>query len=218
MMSEVPAKPPLRRSNGLIAGVAVGVIAAAAAIYLISDRGRKEEAPATRMLTAPAGKVTKQLATGSLTAFIVRPERLPAPDLKFTTASGEAKSLNDWRGRVVLVNLWATWCAPCRKEMPSLSALERQMGSKDFEVIAISLDRKGAAAAQSYLKETGATDLALFLDPSAATLDQLQAIGLPASVLIDRRGNEIGRMLGPAEWSSPEAIALVKTALAEASS
>jgi hypothetical protein len=92
------------------------------------------------------------------------------------------------------------------------------MGSKDFEVIAISLDRKGAAAAQSYLKETGATDLALFLDPSAATLDQLQAIGLPASVLIDRRGNEIGRMLGPAEWSSPEAIALVKTALAEASS
>jgi thiol-disulfide isomerase/thioredoxin len=218
MMSEVPAKPPLRRSNGLIAGVAVGVIAAAAAIYLISDRGRKEEAPATPTLTAPAGKVTKQLATGSLTAFIVRPERLPAPDLKFTTASGAAKSLNDWRGRVVLVNLWATWCAPCRKEMPSLSALERQMGSKDFEVIAISLDRKGAAAAQSYLKETGATDLALFLDPSAATLDQLQAIGLPASVLIDRRGNEIGRMLGPAEWSSPEAIALVKTALAEASS
>jgi len=218
MMSEVPAKPPLRRSNGLIAGVAVGVIAAAAAIYLISDRGRKEEAPATATLTAPTGKVTKQLATGSLTAFIVRPERLPAPDLKFTTASGETKSLNDWRGRVVLVNLWATWCAPCRKEMPSLSALERQMGSKDFEVIAISLDRKGAAAAQSYLKETGATDLALFLDPSAATLDQLQAIGLPASVLIDRRGNEIGRMLGPAEWSSPEAIALVKTALAEASS
>src|SRR6476619_2798821 len=141
-MSEVPAKPPLRRSNSLIAGVAVGVIAAAAAIYLISDRGRKEEATATRMLTAPAGKVTKQLATGSLTAFIVRSERLPAPDLKFITASGEAKSLNDWRGRVVLLNLWATWCAPCRKEMPPLSVLERQMGAKDFEVIAISLDRK----------------------------------------------------------------------------
>src|SRR6266540_311398 len=129
MMSEVPAKPPMRRSSSLIAVAAAGVVAAAAAVYLISDGERKQEAPPMPALTAPAGKVTKQLATGSLTAFVIKPERLPAPDLKFTNASGESKSLNDWRGRVVLVNLWATWCAPCRKEMPSLSALERQMGS-----------------------------------------------------------------------------------------
>src|SRR5438045_2182061 len=150
--------------------------------------------------------------------FVLHDTPKALPEISFADDAGRPHTLADFKGRVVLVNLWATWCAPCRKEMPSLSALERQMGSKDFEVIAISLDRKGAAAAQSYLKETGATDLALFLDPSAATLDQLQAIGLPASVLIDRRGNEIGRMLGPAEWSSPEAITLVKTALAEASS
>ena len=115
----------------------------------------------------------------------------------------------------MLVNLWATWCVPCRKEMPSLAALQSEMGSKDFEVVAISVDRKGLAASSAFLKEVGATALKLYADPSTDSLDKLQAVGLPASILIDREGREIGRLLGPAEWNSPEAKALIKAALEE---
>jgi thiol-disulfide isomerase/thioredoxin len=181
----------------------------------MAEEERKPMAPETASSNAPQDKVTRALATGSLTAFVIHPKRPTVADLAFTDASNKQRSLGEWRGRVVLVNLWATWCSPCRKEMPSLADLERKLGSKDFEVVAISLDRQGAEAAAPFLKDTAADGLALYLDPTAASLDQLRAIGLPASVLVDRQGNEIGRMLGPAEWSSPEAIALVKAALAE---
>jgi thiol-disulfide isomerase/thioredoxin len=150
-----------------------------------------------------------------MAAFVFKPSRPAVADLEFADGRGQAKRLSEWRGRVVLVNLWATWCAPCREEMPSLAALEQALGSKDFEVVAISLDRKGAEVAGAFLKDTGASDIELYVDTTAATLDRLQAIGLPASVLIDRLGNEIGRMLGPADWSSPEALALVRAAVAE---
>lgn len=217
-MSLLPARGETRRRTGVIGAALAGALAVGAGIYLMPSFERKPEAPPPVTGSNSAeGRLTRDLATGSLTAFVVKPKRLPVPDIKFTDGSGQPRSLSDWRGRVALVNLWATWCAPCRKEMPSLAALQRQLGSKDFEVIAISLDRKGAVAAGSFLKETGASDLALYLDPAGASLDQLQAMGLPASVLIDRKGNEIGRMLGPAEWSSPEALALVKAAIGESS-
>src|SRR5437762_1584397 len=148
MMSELEpsqTKPRTRRSTTLIAVAAAGVVALAAGVYLIGGGERKPEAPASP--AAPAGKVTKELATGSLTAFVVKPKRPQVPALNFTDAQGQPESLENWRGRVTLVNLWATWCAPCRKEMPSLARLEQQLGSKDFEVVAISVDRKGADAA-----------------------------------------------------------------------
>ena len=123
--------------------------------------------------------------------------------------------LSNWKGRVALVNLWATWCAPCRKEMPDLAKLQKELGSDQFEVVAISVDRKGVEAASAFLKETGAGSLKLYVEPTTAIVNELQAIGLPVTVLVDRQGNEIGRLLGPAEWSSPEAKALITAALAE---
>jgi thiol-disulfide isomerase/thioredoxin len=101
--------------------------------------------------------------------------------------------------------------------MPDLAELQKELGSKDFEVVAISVDRKGAEASSAFLKETGADNLKLYLEPTTAIVNDLQAIGLPATVLIDKHGNEIGRLLGPADWASPEAVALIKAALAEAS-
>jgi thiol-disulfide isomerase/thioredoxin len=208
---------------GIAAGAAVGVIAGLTGIYLLrtdeskvdqSDRGATVE-PAPPAPAVPAGKVTRELAKGTLTAFVVKPNRVTVPDLVFTTEEGQQVSIEKWRGRVVLLNLWATWCAPCRKEMPSLAALQQQLGSDDFEVVAISVDRKGAEASAAFLIETGATALKLYVDKSAAVLDAAQAVGLPATLLIDRQGREIGRMLGPADWSSPEAIALIKAAIAE---
>lgn len=161
------------------------------------------------------GAIGKELATGTMAAFIIKPTRQPVPEVTFTDASGKALTLADWKGRVTLVNLWATWCAPCRKEMPDLAALQTELGGKDFEVVAISVDRKGVEKSSEFLKEIGVTSLTLYADPSTAALNTLQAPGLPATILIDRDGREIGRLLGPAEWNSPEAKTLIRAAIGE---
>ncbi len=199
----------------IAAGLAV--IAAITGIYLFQAEGRKagpESQAASPSIPGPSG-ISKDLATGTLAAFLVKPDRPALADAAFQDAEGKPLKLSDWKGRVALVNLWATWCAPCRKEMPDLAKLQKELGSDDFEVVAISVDRKGAEASAAFLKETGADGLRLYVEPTTAILNDIQALGLPATVLIDRQGREIGRLLGPADWASPEAIALVKAALAE---
>lgn len=211
-----------KKSNPL-AQIAAGfvILAAITGYYLFQADTRKAgpaetaaETPATPGTEAPGG-VSKALATGSLAAFLVHPEPKPLPDIAFADGEGKPLKLSDWKGRVVLVNLWATWCAPCRKEMPDLAQLQKELGSDQFEVVAISVDRKGAEASSAFLKETGAGNLKLYVEPTTRIVGELQSAGLPATILIDRQGREIGRLLGPALWSSPEAVALVKAALAE---
>ncbi len=192
------------------------ILAAITGIYWFQSGERKAAVLQSDASALQAG-VSKSLAKGALAAFIVRPQRRPVADIAFQDASGKEMKLSQWRGRVVLVNLWATWCAPCRKEMPALAELQKQLGSADFEVVAISIDRKGAAASAAFMAETGALALTLYVEPSGRILNDLEALGLPATVLIDREGNEVGRLLGPAEWASPEAIVLVKAAIAEGS-
>ncbi|MCX7346804.1 MAG: TlpA disulfide reductase family protein [Alphaproteobacteria bacterium] len=211
-MSKAKAPGPLGQ---IAAGLAV--IAAITGIYLFQAEGRKaapESQAASPSLPGLSG-ISKDLATGTLAAFLVKPDRPALADAAFQDAEGNPLKLSDWKGRVALVNLWATWCAPCRKEMPDLAKLQKQLGSDDFEVVAISVDRKGAEASAAFLKETGADGLRLYVEPTTAILNDIQALGLPATVLVDRQGREIGRLLGPADWASPEAIALVKAALAE---
>jgi thiol-disulfide isomerase/thioredoxin len=200
-----------RNPKAAIVIVALAVIAAALGVYLKGEGDGKVEAPPV----AVSARIDKALAIGAMAAFVVKPERMPVPEIAFTTESGAAASLAAWKGRVVLVNLWATWCAPCREEMPALAALQGAMGSKDFEVVAISLDRKGLEASKAFLAEVGAQALKLYADPTSETLNKLQAVGLPASLLIDREGREIGRVLGPAQWNSAEAKALIQAAVEE---
>ena len=169
----------------------------------------------TASVTSPKNGTYRNFAKGSLAAFLVKADRPAVPNLSFKDAGGGALTLDKWKGRVVLINLWATWCAPCRKEMPTLADLQKQLGSEDFEVVAVSVDRKGIEASSAYLKETGADALGLYVDDTTKSLDDLQGLGLPLTVLVDRKGNEIGRLLGPAEWNSAEAIALIKAAIAE---
>ncbi|MBC8036816.1 MAG: TlpA family protein disulfide reductase [Rhizobiales bacterium] len=197
--------------------IGLAVLALGLGIYWFQGGERKATVPASAALggvSATTG-VTKELSTGALAAFLVKPERKPVADIGFQDGDGRELKLSQWKGRVVLVNLWATWCGPCRKEMPALAELQTKLGSKDFEVVAISTDRKGVEASSAFLKETGATALKLYVEPTAQILNGLQALGLPATVLIDRQGREIGRLLGPAEWASPEAVALIQAALAE---
>jgi len=200
--------------------VAAGVLVLAAitGYYWYQADGRKAgpaETAAEAPGPAPAGGVSRDLATGTLAAFLVHPQPKPLPDIAFQDGTGKPLKLSDWKGRVVLINLWATWCAPCRKEMPDLAALQKELGSELFEVVAISVDRKGAEASSAFLKETGAGNLKLYVEPTTRIVGDLQSAGLPATILVDRQGREIGRLLGPAHWAAPEAVALVKAALAE---
>jgi thiol-disulfide isomerase/thioredoxin len=211
------------RARAVVIGGVAGLAAGLGFLYWLIANEHKSDTPAptaasdaTSAVAAvwPA-KIGKELAKGELAAFVVKPQRDPVPDIRFLNEKNEETSLSKWRGRVVLINLWATWCIPCRKEMPALATLQKQLGGEDFEVVAISVDRKGANASAAFLIENGSTALQLYTDASAAVLDELKAVGLPASVLIDRQGREIGRLLGPAEWSGPDALKLIKAALAE---
>jgi thiol-disulfide isomerase/thioredoxin len=197
-----------RNRNSLVYVAVLAFIAGGIGIYLSGDTPRKE------VVESKGGY--RDLAIGPMAAFLVKTDRPLVPDLAFKDSSGTDIKLSKWQGRVVLLNLWATWCAPCRKEMPTLNDVQKQLGSKDFEVVALSVDRKGLEASSAFLKETGADSLGLYVDDTTNSLEDLQAFGLPATLLIDRKGREIGRLLGPAEWNSAEAIALMKAAIAEA--
>ena len=164
------------------------------------------------VLPVHAGEA-KAYSKGEMTTFVPRKTRDVVADLKFADKTGTERSITEWRGRVVLLNLWATWCAPCRKEMPSLNRLQTRIGGDDFEVVAVSIDRKGLKASGAFLEETGATDLALYVDKSGKIARDIKSFGLPATVLIGRDGEEIGRLIGPAEWDSEDAVALIEAAI-----
>jgi thiol-disulfide isomerase/thioredoxin len=186
----------------------LAILAGALGIYVFQGEPRKQEVAAPAPLQAIG--FSKALATGPLAGFIIHATRKDIAAFEFADDKGATLNLSKWKGRVVVLNLWATWCAPCRKEMPDLAKLQKAMGGPDVEVVALSLDRKGLPASQAFLKEIGADNLATYIEPEGKSLAALQALGLPATILIDRNGKEAGRLLGPADWSSPEAQAMVK--------
>jgi thiol-disulfide isomerase/thioredoxin len=145
-----------------------------------------------------------------MAAFVFRQAPEALPEVQFQDAVGRERTLADWRGKTVLLNLWATWCLPCRKEMPSLDRLQAALGSDKFEVLALSVDRKGLDASKRFLDETKVEKLGLYADSSARANSALRVIGLPATLLIDPEGREIGRLLGPAEWDSDDAKRLIR--------
>ena len=169
---------------------------------------REEPAPA-----AASRPGIHPLSTGEMAAFRFHAEPRALANVRFVDASGAPRSLWDWKGKVVLLNLWATWCAPCRKEMPALDRLQREMASDQFEVVAVSVDRTGLSGAKKFLDEAKAETLALYADGTARMATTLRAAGLPATLLLDREGREIGRLLGPAEWDGEDAKRLIRAAL-----
>jgi thiol-disulfide isomerase/thioredoxin len=158
------------------------------------------------------------LSKGAMAPLLVRPMPLDLPDINFNNANGATKSLADWRGKVVLLNIWATWCVPCRDEMPALDRLQTELGGSGFEVVAVNIDKNGSEKARAFLQETGATHLALYTDPSGKLFAQLKAVGMPTTLLVDRNGKEIGRLIGPADWGSPEAKRVIEAAVAQPAS
>jgi thiol-disulfide isomerase/thioredoxin len=163
------------------------------------------------------GSPLKGLNKGAMAAFVVRPEPLDLPEFSFDGPDGPEESA-DLKGKVVLLNIWATWCVPCREEMPQLNALQAELGGENFEVVAINVDKNGAEKARDFLAETGATDLALYTDPSGKLFATLKAVGMPTTLLLDREGKEMGRLVGPADWASSEAKTLIEAAIAASTS
>ncbi|MEM6415692.1 MAG: TlpA disulfide reductase family protein [Pseudomonadota bacterium] len=137
-------------------------------------------------------------------------EKIGAEKLK-----NEGRRLSDYRGKTILVNFWATWCAPCKKELPTLDALQRDLGGEAFEVVTVAADRKGRKAAQATFDELGIKNLDVFMDQR---LSLVIAVGgdsaLPLTILYDPAGNEVGRLVGEADWNSPEARALIERVIA----
>jgi len=142
-------------------------------------------------------------------------EPKPAPELSFLDGQGNALSLEDFRGKVVVLNLWATWCAPCRHEMPSLDRLQAALGDEGLQVLPLSLDRGEVSQIEAFYDEVGLSTLGIYHDPKAAAGRAFGAYGLPTTIVIDRQGREIGRVLGPAEWDGEEAMTLIRAVLAE---
>jgi thiol-disulfide isomerase/thioredoxin len=146
--------------------------------------------------------------------FVLRDAPAPVPELQFTDGEGNPQKLADFRGKVVLLNVWATWCPPCRKEMPTLDRLQAALGGPHFEVVALSIDRGGAEVVKKFYAEIGIQRLAIHIDTSSKAGFVLAAAGLPTTLLIDAQGQELGRLIGPAEWDAPEMVAFLRSIIA----
>lgn len=157
----------------------------------------------------------KPLLTGEMAKFTPSPAPKPAQPAPFRDAADTELTLAKFRGQVVLVNLWATWCVPCRVEMPDLDRLQAELGGPDFQVVAISQDRAGATKAKAFLVEIGLKHLDFYIDATMKSGRAWGAYGLPTTFLLDRDGNEVGRYLGPANWASPEAVRLIRAVMAQ---
>ncbi len=210
-----------RRLPLIVAAGIAGTLVGLAGVYGIAGLTRNAPGDAAKDVSCrPAVELARKvapLAHGEVAAVNVAKSPLKLPELSFQDGDGKALSLAHWRGRTVLLNLWATWCVPCRKEMPALDALEQKLGGPDFQVVAINIDTRDADKPKTFLKEVGISKLVYYADPSAKTFQDLKAIGrafgMPTTLLVDPQGCEIGAIAGPAEWASDDAIKLIEAAL-----
>jgi thiol-disulfide isomerase/thioredoxin len=145
-----------------------------------------------------------------LRQFIPADPPRPAPEIAFADGEGKRLSLADFRGRVVLVNLWATWCEPCIREMPSLERLQTMLPAQDLAIVLVSQDRGGDRVVAPFLEKLGLAKLKSYLDPQSSVGRAFQVRGLPTSILIDRDGNELGRVEGALSWDGAPAQALLR--------
>ena len=141
--------------------------------------------------------------------FIRSPQPSPAPAITFSEMTGDTVPLSDFRGKLLVVNLWATWCAPCLREMPSLDRLQSQFGDR-LAVLAVSEDRGGSKTVEPFITKLGLKSVEFFVDPKSEVGHALKVRGLPTSVLIDREGKVLGRVEGAADWNSPKMLGIIE--------
>ena len=220
-MSEqsAPPHPVTRRYRAGAVTAVIAILIVLAGVYGMEHLRSNPAAAACEPAVRTAARLAP-LAHGEVAALAMAHTPFRVPDLTFKDAEGREKTLTDWRGRTVLLNLWATWCVPCRKEMPALDTLQADLGGQGFEVIAVNIDTRDAEKPLKFLKDAGVKHLAYYSDQSAKVFQDLKsagkAFGMPTTLIIDRSGCEIGVMAGPAEWASPDGVKLVSAALGNA--
>jgi thiol-disulfide isomerase/thioredoxin len=218
-MTEQTAPPSQKVGRLRLASAAATVVLLAllAGVYGIERLRGNPAAAACRPAVETAQRIAP-LVHGEVAALAPARTAFQVPDLSFKDAAGRDHTLKEWRGRSVLLNLWATWCVPCRKEIPALDALQGKLGGPGFEVVAINIDTRDPHKPLAFLKDVGIKTLAYYADQSAHAYEDLKtagkAFGMPTTLLIDRSGCEIGTMAGPAEWASDDAVKLVSAAIA----
>jgi len=205
----------LARRVAIPAGVVVAVVVAV--LYGMKAPGHKEAGvdPACLGTSEKIARL-KPLVHGEIAALSLASPPKPLPELNFIAADGTPARLADFKGRNVLLNLWATWCVPCRQEMPALDHLQGLLGSKDFVVVAVNIDTAKLDRPKAFLSDIGVKNLAFYADSTADVFQALKEngkiLGLPATMLVDKNGCEIGTLAGPAQWDSQEALALLTAA------
>ena len=150
---------------------------------------------------------------GDMTKMTIASNTTSAPKTIFFDAGGKELTLNDFKGRLTLVNFWATWCAPCRKEMPSLEVLSNQIGGDTFQVVTIATMRSSEEAVEKFFNDNNIIDLPKFRDPKGYLARASGVAALPLTILLDRNGNEISRLIGDADWAQDETIEFIKKAI-----
>lgn len=206
--------PRVSRAAILAAGV-LAVLTLGLVLYGIKPQGGKEtaQAPECQRTAELAGRL-KPLVHGEIAALTLAAQPKPLPELSFDGPDGTKLSLADFKGRTVLFNLWATWCVPCRQEMPALDQLQGALSSPDFTVVAVNIDTARLDRPKAFLGEIGVKNLAFYTDHTARVFQTLKqegkVLGLPTSILIGKDGCEIGTLAGPAQWDSQDTVALIK--------
>ncbi|MGH1419455.1 MAG: TlpA family protein disulfide reductase [Hyphomicrobiaceae bacterium] len=205
----------MNRTAKILWAIALAAIALYAVLY-VTQQGADNGPPPKIVKLGPDpaptdAKATKAGAKLEKFQYLETPTTLP--EIVFTGPEGQPLKLESFRGKVVLLNVWATWCAPCRHEMPSLDRLQKDLGSDKFEVVALSIDKSGLPGVKQFLEAIGITHLKAYVDPTTEQTRPLKILGMPTTLLIDAKGREIGRLTGPAQWDSDAAKAIVNTAL-----
>ena len=200
------ARTPVRSKVRVLLAI-TGIAVLAVSIVMAYREGTSTDAQTP---VPPRATVVDSGSNKAAFVFNIHPQPRVLPTLRFADEKGHAMTLQDFRGKVVLLNLWATWCPPCREEMPTLDRLQARLGGPGFEVVAVSIDRDGLPAVQEFYLQTGIKQLRVYLDKSGEASANLGVVGLPTTLLIDRESREIGRKIGPAEWDSPEAVTLIQ--------
>ncbi|MBS0238182.1 MAG: TlpA family protein disulfide reductase [Proteobacteria bacterium] len=199
--------------------VALSALAGFGAVYVIGgglSNGSSDESSARAQNISPpaVGKSgASSFKLGEMAAFVTKKTPEPLPDITFQDAAGKDVTLSSFKGKTILLNLWATWCEPCREEMPALDRLQKDLGSDKFEVVALSLDRKGYEASRKFLDDLKAGNVKLYSDASAKQGMALKLLGMPTTILINKDGLEVGRLAGSAKWDSEDAKKLIEAAM-----
>ena len=170
--------------------------------------------PAEADLSAAQVTALKEARAGDMKKLVIHDEARPRLVRQFENRNGAAKQVEDWEGKVVVLNFWATWCPPCRKEMPSLDRLEGAMGDDGFEVLALSMDRASVGKIENFFMSIDVENLEIYREPSLRIGTEAGVLGMPITLVLDRKGREIARLQGEAEWDGPNAQAILKQIIA----